>query len=147
MAKISDEFWSCPAESESGKTIIVTGRDNVEKARESGKYIYRVTVIWKYEGKPDGMPKESDAEMMEKATDGFLAVTKKDSAAILTGIYTGDGERDWVFYTRSLHIFQNILNRALEPLPLLPIEVEAAEDPLWEEYAEMRDATYIPPEE
>lgn len=144
---MKQEFWTYPAEAESGRTIIVTGRDNVDKEKNSGKYPYRVTVIWRYEAKTDGMPQDADAEMMEKVTDAFLAVTKKDNAAVLTGIYTGDCERDWVFYCRSLHIFRNILNRALEHLPLLPIEVEAADDPAWEEYSEMRESTYIPPED
>lgn len=144
MAKPSEIFWTYPAEAESGNTVIVTGRDDVDAFRTSGKYPYRVTVTWPYTPGSHGMPTEEDARLMEEATDNILAVTRKDTAAILTGIYTGDNERDWVFYTRSLHIFRNIINRALEPLPELPLRIEAAEDPLWEEYREMREATYIP---
>lgn len=147
MAKISEIFWTYPAEAESGKTLIITGRDDVDAFRTSGKYPFRLNVWWDYTPQPDGMPESADSELMEQATDRFLAETKKDPAAILTGIYTGDGRRDWVFYTRSLHIFRNILNRALADLPTLPIEIEATEDPEWEEYLEMREATYIPPEE
>lgn len=65
-------------------------------------------------------------------------------AAYLTGIYTGEGRRDWIFYTCSLNIFGRVFNRALEALPLLPLRMEAAEDPEWEEYREMRANTYIP---
>lgn len=142
-----DSFWTYPAETESGKTLIVTGRDGIDKYRESGKYPYRLTVSWDYEALPDGMPAESEALLMEQVTDAFLAETKRDHAAVLTGIYTGDGRRDWIFYTRSLHIFRNILNRALEPLPLLPLSIDAAEDPEWSEYLDMRSQTYIPPED
>lgn len=35
----------------------------------------------------------------------------------MTGIYTGDGERNWIFYTLSLPIFGSKLNEALAPLP------------------------------
>lgn len=143
----SDIFWTYPAEAESGKTIIITGRDGIEKFRESGKYIYRLTVSWDYDPLQDGMPAEGDAQLMEQATEALLAETLRDKAAVLTGIYTGDGTRDWVFYTRSLHIFRNILNRALAPLPELPLRIEAAEDPDWEEYLDMRAQTYIPPED
>ena len=66
---------------------------------------------------------------------------------ILTGIYTGDGTRDWIFYTRSLFIFQKLLNRALSSLPELPLRIDAAEDPDWEEYLDMRARTYIPQED
>lgn len=141
------KFWTYPAEAESGKTIIITGRDGIDKFRESGKYPYRMTVCWDYKALPDGMPSDEDAALMEQATDALLNETRRDPAAILTGIYTGDGVRDWIFYTRSLHIFRNILNRALESLPPLPLKIDAAEDPVWEEYLDMRAQTYIPDEE
>lgn len=144
---MKDKFWTYPAEAESGRKIIITGRDNVDKPRLSGKYIYRLTVSWDYASLPDGMPDDADASVMEKATDLLLEETRRDTAAILTGIYTGDGRRDWVFYTRSLFIFQKILNRALESLPQLPLQIEAAEDCGWEEYLDMRAQTYIPDDE
>ena len=144
---MKDIFWTYPAEAESGKTIIVTGRDCVDTQRLSGKYPYRLSVSWDYTPLPDGMPDDADARMMEQATDLLLAETARDSAVILTGIYTGDGTRDWIFYTRSLLIFQKLLNRALSSLPELPLRIDAAEDPDWEEYLDMRARTYIPQED
>lgn len=148
MAKPSEIFWTYPAEAESGKTLIITGRDDVEAFRTSGKYPFRINIQWDYEAGADGMPaSEEQIALMEEATDLLLAETRRDTAAILTGIYTGDGRRDWMLYTRSLHIFRNILNRAWASLPEIPVEIDASEDPDWEEYSEMRDQTYIPPED
>ncbi|MDE5843302.1 MAG: DUF695 domain-containing protein [Muribaculaceae bacterium] len=145
MPKPSEIFWTYPAESESGKTIIITGRDKIDEFRLSGKYPYRINITWDYAARPDGMPaSEEEAKLMEAANDLLLAETQRDPAAILTGIYTGDGRRDWVLYTRSLHIFRNILNRAFASLPDLPIKIDATEDPDWEEYTDMRTHTYIP---
>ena len=86
--KYTDKWWSYPAESESGKTIIVTGRDKIDEYRESGKYIYRIDVTWNYNSLPDGMPEEDDAKLMEEATDALLEAFKKDRVAVLTVIYT-----------------------------------------------------------
>lgn len=145
MAKPTEIFWTYPAESESGKTLIITGRDDIDAFRISGKYSFRINITWDYPASDTGMPaSEEDEKLMEEATDRLLAETQHDTAAILTGIYTGDGRRDWVLYTRSLHIFRNILNRAWADLPALPIEIDATEDPDWEEYLDMRAATYIP---
>ena len=58
-------------------------------------------------------------------------------AAFLTGIYTGAGERNWVFYTFSTDVFGSFLNRALADLPLLPLKIYAENDPDWAEYDEM----------
>lgn len=145
--KYTDKWWTYPADAESGKTIIVTGRDAIDHFRESGKYIYRIDVVWKYNSLPNGMPEDEDAQMMEEVTDALLKAFKKDTVAVITGIYTGDGERDWVFYTKNLHIFSIVFNKALEELPTIPFVIEASEDKDWEEYQEMKDQTYVPDEE
>lgn len=142
-----DKWWTYPAESEDGQTILITGRDEIEKWQKPGKFPIRVTVSWDYAPKPDGMPSDADADLMEQATDALLDEFRKDKAAVMTGIYTGAGRRDWVFYTHSLNIFGKVFNRALAPLPELPLKFEAAEDPDWEEYRDMREATYVPDEE
>ena len=142
-----DKWWTYPAESEDGQTILITGRDEIEKWQKPGKFPIRVTASWDYTPKPDGMPSDADADHMEQATDALLDDFRKDKAAVMTGIYTGAGRRDWVFYTHSLNIFGKVFNRALAPLPELPLKFEYAEDPDWEEYCDMREATYVPDEE
>lgn len=145
--KIPDKWWSYPAEGENGRTVIVTGHDGLDSVIASGKYIYRLDVSWQYDALPDGMPTDEDAEMMEKVTDALTEELKRDKAVVMTGIYTGDGRRDWVFYTKNLRIFSALFNRALESLPQLPLLIEASEDAEWEEYREMRETTYVPDEE
>lgn len=142
-----ERWWSAPAQSETGANIIVTGRDYLDEVIASGKYIYRVTVGWEYESQRDGMPVERDAEMMEKATDALMEAFKKDKVAYMTGIYTGDGRRDWIFYTKNLNIFNKVFNMALADLDTMPLLIEAEEDRDWEEYKEMREISYIEEDE
>ena len=106
-----------------------------------------MSVGWRYNALPDGMPEEGESLLMEQATDALLAAFKKDRVAVMTGIYTGDGRRDWIFYTKNLKIFSVVFNNALEPLDQMPLEIEADEDGDWSEYREMRDMTYVPPED
>lgn len=145
--KHADKWWSYPAEGESGKTVIVTGRDMIDDFRNSGKYIYRIDVTWNYVSKPDGMPEDEDAQLMDEATEALKDAFKKDKVAVMTGIYTGDGKRDWVFYTKNLKIFSIVFNKALEALPTIPIVIDAEEDADWEEYNHMREETYVPDED
>lgn len=146
MAK--ERWWTAPAEGDNGKTVIVTGRDYLDDIIAKGKFKYRVNVAWRYNALPSGMPEPQEAEMMERITDAFLSEFKKDKVAYLTGIYTGDGRRDWVFYTQNLNIFQKVFNRSLEEIEeTIPFEIEAEEDGDWEEYREMREASYIPEDE
>ena len=139
MAKlrISDDWWTAPAEGENGSLVLVTGRRALDNVMQSGLYRFRVEVTWRYDGDEKRLPGYADSKIMEEVTDALNESFDKDPVAILTGIYTGDNQRNWVFYTRSLHIFQRKFNEVMAPFPPLPLEFEAEEDPDWQEYREM----------
>ena len=62
---------------------------------------------------------------------------EKDKLSIMTGIYTGGGEKVWVFYTRTVRVFGERLNEALASFELLPISIYTEVDTEWEEYKDM----------
>lgn len=138
MAKES-EWWTAPAQAEDGRLIMVTGRKDVERFRSNPRFSIRVEVTWPYYGDTDGMPDKSTSEQMEKTQEALESVFAKDPVAVLTGIYTGAGERNWVFYTLSTNIFGRKLNEALVDFPVLPLKIYAENDPDWNEYAEMSE--------
>ena len=144
---MKERWWTAPTESESGATVLVTGRDYMDDVIAGGKYIYRITVSWDYNRLPDGMPEDADAVLMEQATDVLQAAFRKDKVAYMTGIYTGDGRRDWIFYTKNLNIFNKVFNTALAKLDTMPLAIEAESDPDWAEYKEMKEISYIPEDE
>ncbi|MBD5387391.1 DUF695 domain-containing protein [bacterium] len=144
---MKERWWTAPTESESGATVLVTGRDYMDDVIAGGKYIYRITVSWDYNRLPDGMPEDADAVLMEQATDALQAAFRKDKVAYMTGIYTGDGRRDWIFYTKNLNIFNKVFNTALAKLDTMPLAIEAESDPDWAEYKEMKEISYIPEDE
>ena len=77
-------------------------------------------------------------EKMEAVEEALRkAMEKKDKLAILTGVYTGGGEKVWVFYTRTVRVFGERLNETLAPFELLPISIYTEMDPDWEEYKDM----------
>lgn len=139
MAKlrISNDWWTAPAQGENGNLILVTGRRAMDNVIETGLYRFRIEVTWRYQGDNKGLPVFADSSIMEQVTDALTDCFDRDPIAVLTGIYTGDNERNWVFYTRSLNIFQRKFNEALTPFPALPLQFEAEEDPDWQEYREM----------
>lgn len=137
------EWWTSPTEGVDGQLIMVTGRRDVASFRNNPKFSIRVEVTWCYDADMSGMPDVSTSELMEKVQDALQGAFIKDPVAVLTGIYTGAGERNWVFYTLSTHIFQRKLNEALADFELLPLKISAENDPGWAEYAEMREASEI----
>ena len=141
--KIGSEWWTSPTESENGRLIIVTGRGGIDEVRNSGKYNIRVEVTWKYPGDATGMPDYPTSKVMEAVQDAMTKAFDKDPVAVPTGIYTGDDERNWIFYTRSIHIFEKKINEALADFDLLPINIYTENDPDWQEYDEMREASEL----
>lgn len=141
MDRESGEWWTAPAESEDGRLVMVSGRKDVKAFRSNPRFKIRIEIVWPYgEDNPNSaMPGNEDAELMGEATDRLKEIFHKDPVAVMTGIFTGAGERTWVFYTLSTNIFQKKLNEALEPLPTLPLKISAENDPEWEAFDEMSE--------
>ena len=136
-------WWTSPLEDENGNLIMVTGRGDIDKFRSNPKFKIGVAVTNPNNGIPIGTPTDEEADQLQATADSFDTVLKADPVAVLTGIYTGAGERQMVFYTLSTNIFNKKLNLALEPFPLLPLTITAENDPDWEEYDEMRSLSEI----
>lgn len=136
MAK-ETQWWTSPAEADNGLTIMVTGRKDIGKFRANPKFSIRVEITMPYKALPDGMPLAEEAELLESVTERLQNTFSNDSVAVLTGIFTGDCRRDWVFYTLSTHIFGRKINEALADLPILPLTIYCENDPDWNAYDEM----------
>ena len=132
-----DDRITAPATDDNGNTIIVTAITDVAKFRSKPKYSIRVEITLPYSADKLGFPETKDAELLETITANFEKLLKGKNTAVLTGIYTGACERNWVFYTFSTEIFNLFLNYALADLPLLPLRITAENDPDWAEYDEM----------
>ena len=141
--KLTDEWWTSPAEADNGALVMVTGRRDMEPVIATGKYNYRIEITWKYEAEQNGMPDVATSTLMEEVQDALQADFMKDPVAVLTGIYTGNGERNWVFYAMSVKIFERKLNEDLARFEVLPLTLYVENDPEWSEYQEMREATEI----
>ncbi|MDE6468744.1 MAG: DUF695 domain-containing protein, partial [Muribaculaceae bacterium] len=97
-----DKLTTVPTIDDNGNTIIVTANLDVAKFRSKERNNIRVEVTLPYTAAGTlGFPDDETAELLEKITESFATELKGKTTAILTGIYTGAGERNWVFYTFS----------------------------------------------
>lgn len=135
--KLSDKWFTALSENEKGDLITIYGREELEEFVTSGKFKERIEVTWKYTSDAKGLPSDNEAELMENVEIALRKVMEKDKLAILSSVYTGGGERIWVFYTRTSRVFGEKLNDALKDFELLPISLYVEIDPEWEEYKDM----------
>ena len=135
--RLSKEWFTALSEDEKGQLVTVCGREELTEFVKSGKFKERVEISWKFEGDEKGMPSDELAEKMESVQEAMAKAMEKDKLAILTGVYTGGGEKTWIFYTRTVRVFGERLNEALESFELLPIEIYTEVDPEWDENPDM----------
>jgi len=136
--KISEDWWTAPSEDKDGRTVMVTGRRALDNVIATRRYVFRIEITWLYEPDKGGMPDFATSRTMETVTDAMQEALRRDPVAVMTGIYTGAGERNWVFYAVTLKAFQSFVNTALGSIDeQLPLTFHAEEDPDWEEYREM----------
>lgn len=135
--RLSNEWFTALSEDGEGYLVTVSGRDELTEFIQSGKFKERAEITWKYEGDEHGMPGEELAQQMETVEEAMKKAMEKDKLSILTAVYTGAGEKIWVFYTRTVRVFGERLNEALASFELLPISIYTEVDPEWEEYLDM----------
>lgn len=68
--------------------------------------------------------------------DLLAPYVEQTSLSVLTLVSTGEGEREWVYYTRSQNEFMAKMNQALLGYPRFPVEVTLWNDPEWSRYEE-----------
>lgn len=135
--RLSNVWFTALSEDEQGNMITVYGRDELNEFVQSGKFKERVEITWKYEADDKGMPSDEVAELIENVQETLRKAMEKDKLSILSSVYTGGGEKVWVYYTRTTRVFGERLNETLASFDLLPISIYTEIDPEWEEYLDM----------
>lgn len=134
---LTDDWFTTLSHTDSGQLVFLNVRKGIDSFYRTSKLRVRVDIAFPYSAEADGMPDEASAKLIEAIEPLLRRAMEKDKLAILTGNYTGGGQKDWTFYTRHLPTFGERLNAALETYPKLPLEIHCEEDPEWSDYHEM----------
>lgn len=136
--QLTDKWFTALSDNEDGTYTFISGRSDIDAFIEQGKLKERVEVTWTYEPDEKGLPAiDKEAQIMEAVEERLRTAMERDRLAILTGIYTGQGKRQWIFITRKTEAFGERLNEALAGLPQLPIAIYAEQDPNNDEYRQL----------
>jgi len=124
-------------ESENGLPFTIRFREDLPAKSEIKKLNTLIIVSWFFEPvNGTGMPGEEVLNEMEDFEDLIdEALVEKGTARLMT-VFTGEGIREWQFYTDDEEFFIRKFNEAMEGRPVLPLEIEAFEDENWESYSD-----------
>jgi hypothetical protein len=120
---------------DNGLPFSVRFREDLPDEREIKKLSTLIVVSWLLESADgNGLPNEDELDEMEFFENLMdEALVEKGTARLMT-VFTGEGVREWQFYTDDEEFFMRKFNEAMEGKPVLPIEIEAFEDENWDAY-------------
>lgn len=97
----------------------------------------RIIITWQYDG-DKGMPNSKDLARMYELEDALQLAVEDSGLSTLAIVSTGNGLREWIYYSKSEIKFFEQLNASLGKLKPFPIEIHVAVDPVWKSYEDFQ---------
>lgn len=133
-AKIEDSWFLAEGELE-GLPAVIRARQHLSAWIGHPDYSRKFTIAWTYRpGDESGMPSEAAYREMESFEDAIFEALERELNAIFVAVYTHNGRREWIGYSRDVDETELLLNSALEGHEIYPLELTSEEDPQWAEY-------------
>ena len=136
MNEEKQESWVVEeGELENGLPFNLRFREDLPDEREIKKLNTLIVVSWFFESENGtGMPKDEELQRMEDFENLMDDELVEKGTARLMTVFTGEGIREWQFYTDDEEFFMEKFNQAMNGKPVLPLEIEALEDENWDAY-------------
>jgi hypothetical protein len=131
--------WTVAKASDQGKPLIIRFRSTPPTGINQTNYRHMMAISWKYEPSSDaGMPSPKESDRMKGLEDLLNQAFEPVQQAFLTVVVTGNGVREWQWYSRDPAEFMSLLNKALAGHSQFPITVSKQDDPEWEAYSQFQ---------
>ena len=139
MNEEKGESWVMDeGELDNGLPFTLRFREDLPDEGDLKKLTTLIVVSWVYDSENGtGMPTDEELNRME-AFENLMddALVEKGTARLMT-VFTGEGIREWQFYTDDEDFFMEKFNEALNEQPVLPLEIDAFEDENWDAYNDL----------
>jgi hypothetical protein len=114
--------------------IMLRYRPNLKDFLGDTRYPRLLKIYWDYEQtNTSGLPSDEQSNQMREFEDLIQSELDPERVAILAFIRTHSGTRQWNYYVGDTALLSQRINKALNGLPVLPIELQVQDDPNWEE--------------
>ena len=127
------EDWTLAQGKAGGNSTIIRALARVPMAEQRAARPVLVTITWAYDGEASaGMPSRAVYDRIEGFETVLFAALDAEDFATEAAAITGNGARQWRFYTADAEDFIARFTTALAGETVYPIELEAVDDPDWQ---------------
>jgi hypothetical protein len=128
------DIWSICESQENGLPLIIKLREQPPAGIDCSLYQHLVSILWKYDGtENNGMPDSDLSFEMGEIEDKFEPI-EHGSIAYMVAAITGNGRKEWLWYTKDAQAYMQIVNQLLKDIPNYPLDFEVSPDPEWKTY-------------
>ena len=130
-----DDRWTVAQGEDNGLPLIFRIRNQRPHGVEPPAYPHLIAVSWPYEPANEfGMPSSDVTALMTQFEELLDRALEGSQSAFLTVVVTGNGTREWQWYSRSPEETMGLVNQALTGYEPFPVQFSIQDDPQWEAY-------------
>jgi hypothetical protein len=131
----NEDEWSVATAEDDGMPLIFRIRTVPSDLNRAG-LPHLIAVSWPYQPADGGMPSPADKEQMDLLEDLLTPALEGNHDALLTVVATGNGVREWQWYSAVPDATMQLVNTALNGHPPFPVELSIQDDPDWAAYSQ-----------
>src|SRR2546430_8858362 len=135
-----DDRWAVAQAEEDGLPLLFRYRQNLP-VKNTEQFPYLISILWLYDGKRQrGMPDDETLAQMDRVEDALDTIDQSGDAFLMVAV-TGNNRREWIWYTDDKERYMALVNKALPRQQKFPLDFATSEDPSWQTYRSIRDAS------
>jgi hypothetical protein len=137
-----NERWTVAQAEKNGLPMLIRFRSERPQGVQSASYPFLISATWSYsQANPAGMPSSEELESMSRFEDALEAALETSQSAYLMVILTSNGDRDWLWYSRSEEETMRLVNQALKGHTKYPVQFAIQKDPGWKAYGQFESGS------
>ena len=135
-----EDQWAILEAEEDGVPLLFRFRTAIPVG-DTTAFPFLISILWTYDGKRnEGMPDDGTLAMMDRVEDALDWVDDSGEAFLMVAV-TGNNRREWIWYTNDRQRYMALVNKALPRQQKFPLDFATSEDPSWQTYRSIRDAS------
>ncbi len=134
----TDDLWSVAQGVKNGRPLLIRYRSERPHGVEATSYPLLLSATWSYCGNELGLPAPEESELMAIFEDALASALEASQSAYLMVVLTGNGERDWLWYSRGEADSMSRVNNTLKGHRRYPVEFSIQRDRAWRAYSQFQ---------
>jgi hypothetical protein len=132
-----EDQWLIAKSQEAGFPLLLRMRQQIPPGIHPQKYPILINIYWRYEDTSNsGLPTHDILERMRNLEERLDRIEGPDNGFLVLSI-TGNQRKEWIWYVSDKKAFVGKLNQALGELEPFPIEIQASDDPQWQNFTNL----------